>query len=160
MQSTSFAFAQRIAQKFAESNMTAEVTIVRPGPTTLDTVDGSLDVATGVTVYTGAARVYPVGGPVTLDLGDEPQYFSSAYVSVPLTDASGANVLPQVDDLVEIVDHPDPLAVGRLFRVTDVEAGGQLAVVRRMQVVGVQRFKAWEPDDQAETTHVPKEWLL
>jgi len=160
MQSTTFALAQRYAQRFAESNMTAEVIVTRPGAAALDASDGSLGVLDGVEVYSGRARVYPVAGPVTLDLGDEPQYFSSAYVSVPLTDSTGSNVLPQVDDLVEVVEHPDPLVVGRLFRVSDVEAGGQFAVVRRMQVVGVQRFKTWQPDDQAETAQVPKEWLL
>lgn len=151
---------QRYAQRFVEGNMTAVVRLSRPDPGVFDHVDGSLDVASGQVVYEGKGRVYPVSGPLTLNLGDEPQYFSQAFVSVPLVDDVGDNVLPQVDDLVEVLEHPDPLSVGRLFRVTDVEAGGQFAVVRRMQVVGVQRFRSWTPDEQAAETSVPREWLV
>lgn len=148
------------ARRFVESNMTAFVEITRPGEPDFVSSSGELEADSGPVVYEGKARVYTVSGPVTLELGDDPQYFSSAVVSVPLVDDFGVNVLPQVNDLVEIQEHPDPLMLGRRFRVMDVEAGGQFAVLRRMQVVGIQRGRTWEPDSQAEDAHVPREWLV
>jgi hypothetical protein len=152
--------AQTYARRFAEANMTALVELTRPGAALFDTVSGELAADEGPVVYEGKARVYPVAGPVMLDLGDGPQYFSSSYVSMPLVDDDGVNVLPEVDDLVEVLEHPDPLMLGRRFRVTDVEAGGQFAVVRRVQAVGVQRSRTWEPDAQAEQAEIPREWLV
>lgn len=151
---------QIYAQRFAESNMTAQVRVTRPGDAALDVETGELEADAGPVVYEGKGRVYSASGPATLDLGDEPQYFSTGYVSVPMVDASGSNVLPQVNDLVEVIEHPDPLMVGRRFRVMDVEAGGQFAVVRRMQVMGIQRGRSWTPDDQAEQTVIPREWIV
>lgn len=151
---------QIYAQRFVESNMTAVVEITRPGEAGFDVETGELTADTGPQVYFGKGRAYQAAGPATLELGDDPQYYSSGFVSVPLVDDSGSNVLPQVNDIVEVVEHPDPLMVGRMFRVMDVEAGGQFAVVRRMQVMGIQRGRNWVPDGQAEETVIPREWLV
>ena len=152
--------AQIYAQRFAESNMTARVVITRPGDAAFDAVSGELLADAGPVVYDGKGRVYPGSGPATLDLGDGPQYFTSGFVSVPMVDEDGVNVLPQVNDLIEVLEHPDPLMLGRRFRVMDVEAGGQMAVVRRMQVMGIQRDRSWIPDSQAEDAVVPREWMV
>ena len=69
--------------------------------------------------------------------------FSSSYVSLPLTvDDEATDV--QVDDIVLVLEHPDPAVVGRAFRVMDVDAGGQFPAARRLQVTGVQRSRNWE----------------
>jgi hypothetical protein len=151
---------QLYAQRFVESNMTATVRVTRPGDAGFDAVTGELTADSGPTVYEGRGRVYSASGPATLDLGDGPQYFSSGFVSVPMVDESGDNVLPQVNDLIEVLEHPDPLMLGRRFRVMDVEAGGQFAVVRRMQVMGIQRSRTWTPDSQAEEAVIPREWMV
>lgn len=151
---------QLYAQRFVESNMTAQVRVTRPGDAALDVETGELSADVGPVVYEGKGRVYSASGPATLELGDEPQYFSSGYVSVPIVDEIGANVLPQVNDLVTVLEHVDPLMVGRRFRVMDVEAGGQFAVVRRMQVMGIQRDRSWQPDSQAEDAVIPREWIV
>lgn len=148
------------ARRFAESNMTAQVEITRPGPAAFEPSSGELEAQPGPVIYEGKARVYAVSGPVTMDLGDDPQYFSSSMVSVPLVDDFGVNVLPEVNDLVRVLEHPDPLMLGRLFRVMDVEAGGQFAVLRRMQVMGIQRGRTWVPDTQAEDAVIPAEWMV
>ena len=124
--------------------MTASVKIVRMDDPALGE-DGGLAATEKHTVYEGKARVYGVSGPMTMNLGEEPQYFSSTYVSIPY-DA----VLPRVDDVITVTAHHDWTLVGRTFRVMDVEAGGQYPAVRRMQVTGVQNSKAWVQVGQSQ----------
>lgn len=145
---------RRYARRFAESNMTAVVRITRMDSPNFDDLDGILSAIAGDLVYEGQARVYGVAGPVQMALGEEPQYFSSTYVSIPL-----ASTMPRVDDVVEVLWHLDESMVGRKFRVQDVEAGGQFPTVRRMQVMGVQRSKQWV-DHPSVPRDIPEEWRV
>jgi hypothetical protein len=129
-----------VAREFAESNMTAEVSITRKASAVFDAETGSLTSGEPVVVYEGKARIYTVQGPVQNSYGDEPTYFSSTIVSVPVVTAT----LPRVDDLIEVTAHmADPIMVGRVFRVQDVEAGGQWMAARKLQVTGVQESQQW-----------------
>lgn len=128
-----------MAQAYAEGNMIAVVKVTRPSMPVFDRNTGGLAaMGNDSPVYEGKGRVYNVTGPVQYALGDEPQYFSSTFVSIPITAAK-----PRIDDVVVILSHPDPNVVGRSFRVQDVEAGGQIPVVHRMQVVGIQASREW-----------------
>lgn len=157
--------ARLYVRGYAERNMTAKVRITRPADAVLDDESGDLSAVTGSVVYVGKARVYPASGPVTYNLGEEVQYFQSSNVSIPLY-VGDAPIRPQVDDIVEILEHSDPLTVGKVFRVLDVESGGQLQAARRLQVVGVQRFKSWTPTDRQATPdsrdsrQIPPEWVI
>lgn len=156
--------AMRYARGFAERNMTAKVRITRPAPASLQP-NGELEAVAASVVYEGKARVYPATGPVTMNLGDENQYFQNSNVSVPLYDG-GVPVLPQVDDIVEVLWHDDPLFLNRVFRVMDVEAAGQIPTVRRMQVMGVQRWRSWTPEEKLTRApktpprEIPTEWIV
>jgi hypothetical protein len=145
---------RRYARRFAESNMTASVRVTRMDSPNFDDIDGLLTAITGDLVYEGPGRVYGVAGPVQMALGEEPQYFSSTYVSIPL-----ASDQPRVDDVVEVLEHSDASMVGRKFRVQDVEAGGQFPATRRMQVMGVQRSKQWT-DHPSVPRDIPDEWRV
>jgi hypothetical protein len=147
----------RYAQRYAEANMTATVAVSRMAEPSLDSITGNLAAIEAFLLYQGKARVYGVSGPMTMSLGEEPQYFSSTYVSIPL-----AAPMPQVDDVVEVLTHHDWTVVGRLFRVMDVEAGGQYPAVRRMQVTGVQNSKQWTSVAQQRhpVAAIPKEWQI
>jgi Family of unknown function (DUF6093) len=147
----------RYARRYAEANMTAQVKITRMDEAVLDE-SGGLTATEMHTVYEGKGRVYGVSGPMTMNLGEEPQYFSSTYVSIPY-DAT----MPRVDDVIKVTEHYDETLVGRTFRVMDVEAGGQYPAVRRMQVTGVQNSKAWVQVVQAQqhpVRAIPKEWRV
>ena len=159
---------QRYARGYAERNMLSLVRITRP--TQVPTLDPATGLATAgadlASVYEGKARVYGVSGPQTMNLGEEVQYFQSTYVSIPVY-VDGEATAPRVDDLVEVLEHSDPLMVGKRFRVMDVEIGGAVPSVRRMQVSGVQRFRSWTadavPGESAETPAsgvIPPEWLV
>lgn len=157
--------SMQYARGYAERNMTAKVKITRPAPASLDDESGDLSAVTESVVYIGKARMYPASGPVTMNLGEEVQYFQSSNVSIPLY-SNGEPTRPQVDDIIEILEHPDALAVGKFYRVMDVETGGQFQSVRRMQVVGAQRWRSWTatnrpgtPDDRTSKV-IPPEWLV
>lgn len=131
--------ARPYAQAYAEGNMIATVRVTRPSTPVFDRTTGGLaSMGAESVIHEGPGRVYNVTGPQQYALGDEPQYFSSTFVSIPITATK-----PRIDDVVEVLAHPDPNLVGRSFRVQDVEAGGQLPVVHRMQVTGIQSSRTW-----------------
>jgi hypothetical protein len=150
-----------IARVYAERNMNASVRIWRPDSPDFMPSDGKLYADEMFQVYEGKARVYTVSGPLTMGVGDEPTYYSSTMVSIPLalTDPYSSPELeipqsPRVDDVVQVTSHPDPLMMDRYFRVVDVEAGSQFPVTRRMQCVGIQASKQWGKPD------IPTEWII
>ncbi len=132
------ALAQQRARAYAEANMTGRVRVTRPTAPVFDRETGELGMAPDTVVWDGIARIYGVQGPATYSLGDEPQYFSSTFVSIPLAAQD-----PRIDDVVEVLEHLDDVLVGRFFRVQDVEAGGHMPVVHRLQVVGIQASRQW-----------------
>lgn len=147
----------RYARRYAEANMTATVRITRMDEPFLNS-SGDLIPEEMFTIYEGKGRVYSVSGPMTMNLGEEPQYYSSTYISIPLS-----ATLPRVDDVVEVLTHRDWTMPGRKFRVMDVEAGGQYPAARRMQVTGIQRSKQWgtsEPVHPAKELVIPEEWRV
>lgn len=150
-----------IARVYAERNMNASLVISRPANPILATNTGELQAETMFEVYSGKARVYNVQGPLTMGIGDEPTYFSSTYVSIPLALTSSFDdpqseiaESPRVDDIIQISTHIDPLMVNRYFRVMDVEAGSEFPAVRRMQCVGIQASKQWG------SPLIPTEWIV
>lgn len=137
-------FIMWTARTYAEGNMLSKVRIARMDDPQQD--PGNISVIHPVVarlLYEGKARVYTVSGPSGDMSMDEPQAFSSSNISVPLKDVDGNTVITQVDDLIEVVEHFDDLVVGRVFRVVDVDAGGQWPVVRRHMVSGAARFAGW-----------------
>lgn len=153
--------AAYIARVYAERNMDASVVISRPDSPDFSSDTGKLFADTMFEVYSGKARVYNVAGPLTMGIGDEPTYFSSTFVSIPLAlndpfskPQTSVAQSPRVDDIVQIAMHRDPLMVDRYFRVMDVEAGAQFPAVRRMQCVGIQASKQWG------SPQIPTEWII
>jgi hypothetical protein len=141
--------------------MDSMVRIWRPDTPGFVPEDGQLIAEEMFQVYEGKARIYNVQGPLTMGVGDEPTYYSSTFVSIPLDVevASEFPVLPvpqspRVDDIVQVEKHRDLLMVNRYFRVVDVEAGSQFPVARKMQVVGIQASKQWGKPD------IPTEWII
>lgn len=140
---------QRYVRGYTRGNMRDTVRIYRLGEPVFDPETGGLAPAPSADLYVGPARIYSVTGPVTYSLGDEPQHFSSTYISIPIADDLGElNEVPAIEDMVEALDVPgDASMVGRTFQVQDVEAAGQWTAVRRMQVVGVQEAPTWRPTE-------------
>jgi Family of unknown function (DUF6093) len=136
---------EQYVRSFARGNMRCTVTISRPSAPVFDPQTGSLAASSAQAFYDGPARVYTVQGPVTYSLGDEPQHYSSTYVSVPIIDDNGNAVpIPRVEDVVTVTADPgNPGMVNRSFQVQDVETGGQWSAVHRMQVVGIQASPQW-----------------
>lgn len=126
-------------RRYAESNMSATVTVVRKYKPVFNETTGELASASPSVIYTGKARVATSSGPLTYAVGDESSYFQALTVSIPVVTAD-----VMVDDLVLVTAHPgDPAVVGRVFRVTDVEAGGQWMAARKLSVVGVADSQQW-----------------
>lgn len=132
-------------RRYARFNMRNTVRITRPTTPVFDPLTGVLIRSGDELIYEGIARIYTVQGPMTYSLGDEPQRYSSTYVSIPVTDELGAPLpLPRIEDVIEVLIAPgDTTLEGRTFQVQDVEAGGQWMAVRRLQVAGIQASKQW-----------------
>lgn len=136
---------EEYVRRYARFNMRCTVRIVRPSAPVFDDTTGSLASDNTEEVYNGLARIYTVQGPVTYMLGDEPQHYSSTYVSIPVTDDLGAPLpSPRVEDVIFVLTSPgDSDLEGRTFQIQDVESAGQWTAVRRLQVVGIQASKVW-----------------
>lgn len=126
--------ASYLAESFCLDNMTSEVEVWRKTAPVFDTATGMLASKNDKLVYVGKARVHAVTGPLTMAVGDEPQYFSSTTISIP----ERVETIPQVDDVVTITDCPDDKAIGRSYRVTDVGVGGQMHSALAMSCTGIQ----------------------
>jgi hypothetical protein len=157
MYPTSRPFVTALATRYANRNMGDLGFITRPAATQ-ENPDGTIVGVPSGTIYEGPMRCYNITGPVTYQLGEEAQYFSSSYISVPmLHPMTGQIVAPMIDDIITVTMHPDALVINKLFRVMDVESGGQFNPVRRMQVTGVQPSKQWAAG--AVHPSVPPEWI-
>ena len=160
----SIAAARRRVRQAVEGNMVSTVRITRPPAGSLDDA-GELTVAEGPVVYEGKAHLSSVAGPVTYTIGDEVQFFSNGSVTIPLEDLNGPTWI-QVNDLVEVTGHDDPVMAGKRFRIIDVEATGLLVAGRKAQIIGIQRYPGWidsavrHPSSGRIPDEVPPEWRV
>jgi hypothetical protein len=159
-----------IVRSYTRFNQNATVRIMRMTDPVLGFDDESLNAVPSGVVYVGPGRVYTVSGPVQFMLGEEPQYFSSTYVSVPDTHVTpaadggydvGDPVLPRVDDVIEVVAHHDVRTQGTKLRVTDVQSAGQFHPFVVMTAVGAQWSKRWDhPSADDVDLTIPPEWVI
>ncbi len=159
----SFGLAARLASRFTLRNMTSVVECWRPVR-----VNPGTDVGMVLKrVYFGPARLHNVGGPNQQVLGDELTTFAGSTISTPVW-SSGAGswdaqfsaefasssarlVDVHIDDMFKVLKHSDPLVVDRMFRVIDVDSGGQFRVFRQFQVSIIQPSAEWRFVDEPVT---------
>jgi len=141
-------YARNYARLHAGAHMYYTVLIVRMASPSFNSSTGMMAAAEKRQIYLGPARIWTVSGPQVLGIGEDAMVFSTTYVSIPW----GTSPIPNTDDIVTVQSydpHPgygDPELVGRVYRVLDVELGGQMYAARRMQVTGIQPSAAWGPD--------------
>jgi hypothetical protein len=131
-------------RRYADANMTSLVEILRIDDPVIDADNPSVAEPVKVKrVYQGKARIYQASGQGGTAIADEDMAFSTSYISIPSVDPNGAVIPVQVNDFFRIIDTGDPELVGRMFRVLDVDAGGQWSASRRCMVTGAQRYEGW-----------------
>lgn len=144
--------ALEIARRYAVRNMNARVRVSRMAAPT-PSAGGSSEATVEETVYEGAGHLSVLSGPMTMGLGDVPQFFATTTLSIPVETALG-RIDPMVNDMVLVVSQDDPMAVGRVFRVMHVAAAGLLPVVHSLQLTG------WEASNYPADSSFPPEWLV
>lgn len=116
--------------------------------------DGSSEATSSGVVYQGRGHLAVLTGPLTMGLGDVPQFFASTVLSIPVVTELG-HVDPMINDMVEILRQDDPMIPERVLRVMHVETAGLLPVVHRLQLTG------WEQVNiQQDAASIPPEWLV
>ncbi|MEP7036249.1 MAG: hypothetical protein ABI934_11730 [Actinomycetota bacterium] len=141
----SITFATTIATASAQGSMNSLVLIEREGG--YNVVTREYDDAITKVVYdhptlpgSGAeAGVTVSAGPITMEIGDEPQYYDSLTLYLPAT----MPVLARIDDLVTVLVTPDADLVDRLFRVTAVAGGGRIYSSNKLSAIGIAPSKQW-----------------
>lgn len=141
----SLMFAQSLARPYAEGAMNSLVLITRSGGFNDET--GEYDPTLNQVIYddadypgTGAkAGVTMTSGPVTMEFGDEPQYFDNLTVWIP----KGTPLNPRIDDILRVMANPDAALIGRFYRVASVVAGGRLSPSNELQCSGAAPSKQW-----------------
>ena len=135
----SLALAQSLAQAVSAGAMNSDVTMTRPEDGSYDDQARAYVPPTGLPYYLGEAGITPADGPIVMDLGDEPAYYSSISWMLPV----GAP-LPRIDDQIKIIANPGSVhLVGRMFRVTNVKVGGRLVASTSGSATGVAPSKQW-----------------
>lgn len=145
----SLAYGQQLAMDFAVSAMNSLVLITRPGSSGYDQTTREYSPPNTVVVYDSVvvpgagdiAGVTSANGPITYNIGDEPTYYESLTVTIPTT----CPIQPRIDDLVTIKDNPDRDLINRVFRVTDVPAGGRINPSTTLTCTGIAPSRQWEP---------------
>lgn len=139
--------AKNLIRDNVEANMTSTILITRQNRADAASIDsaGEISVTAEQTIYEGVARLHNASGPVTYTIGEEVQFYSSGTATVPL-DVDSVPLDVWVNDVLHVTGSDDPVMVGRKFRVVDVEVAGVLAVGRRLQLVGIQRYAGWVDD--------------
>ncbi len=142
------AFAQPQAEHYAEGTMNSLVRIFRNPQFVFNETTRLVEPANETVVYDdvdfpgfGApAGITPATGPVTMEIGDEPQYYSNATVYIPV---GAAFLRPQVDDIVQVMANQDADFIRRMLRVVDVPDGGRIQASQQLTCVGVQPSSNW-----------------
>jgi len=143
---TVFRAASRYSRQYitrrAFGAMVDRVAINRAAGVELNTTTGMNVATAGVEIYQGQARIYSVAGPQVLDLGEADITLRSTYISIP----AGYLPAPQKDDIVTVLEaRSDEALIGKAFRVLDVDGGGLVRAVRRMQCVAWEESSSWRP---------------
>ena len=129
-------WAQPIAASYASGNRVYAVRISRPVVLpTYDRDTGVFDNPEDSLVYDGPARIYPLSGGAQLSTGDEITEASSVTISID----SDVELVPRVDDLIEVVEDgqsTETHLAHRVFTVVDVAVGGHFAIGFTLTAVG------------------------
>lgn len=134
----SLAFAQALAQPYADGAMNSLIVITRFGGG-WDAAKGEYEDGTPETIYDdpdfpgigGRAGITPTQGPITASFGDEPEYSDTVDIFVPKSAR-----LPMIDDAVLVTAGPDPQFRNRQYRVTGVIGSGRLVSSIHLTAIG------------------------
>lgn len=140
----SMGLAQTLIPPYAEGAMNSLVRITRPGSWKPD--EGEYDPDEGTVVYAddldpslGAmAGITTSSGPMTLTIGDEPEYYDTLMVYIPRGSPE-----PWIDDILVVMANPEADMIGRIFRVTSVGVGGRLQGSINMICTGAAKSHQW-----------------
>ena len=141
----SMRFAQRLASSTATGSMNSRVVIRRGGGWDPETYEYSPSRTT--VIYDdpdtpdagGIAGITVAQGGSQLDLGDEPQYFDSVTVFLPIDLVTQ----PMINDIVVVKDNPESDLIGRMFRVVNVPVGGRIAASTQLACTGIAPSREW-----------------
>lgn len=132
---------QYIARR-ALGAMVDRISINRPGDVQLNPTTGMNVAVAGEEIYQGQARIYSVSGPQVVDLGEADIALRMTYVSIP----SDWLPVPQRDDIITVLEaRSDEGLQDKAFRILDVDGGGLVRAVRRMQCVSWEENSSWRP---------------
>jgi hypothetical protein len=140
----SMGVAQAMIPAYSEGAMNSLVRITRPGSWSADS--GEYDPDDGTVIYAddvdptlGAmAGIAPSSGPLTLSVGDEPEYYDTLIVYLPRSADE-----PWIDDLLVVMANPEADMIGRVFRVASVGAGGRLHGSVSLTCTGTAKSHQW-----------------
>jgi len=133
--------SRKYLSRQVNSVMIDTVAIYRPGKVSFNTTTGQNQATEESKIYQGKARIYSVSGPQVVAVGEADLTFRSTYISIP------ADVLPAPhrDDIVLVLESvSDEELQGKGFRVLDVEGGGLVMAVRRMQCQAMEESSSWQ----------------
>lgn len=141
----SMSLAQSLVEPYAEGAMNSLVRITRNGGWDPDLAEYNPDGETVIYADSdddtiGAmAGVTSSSGPISMDVGDEVEFYDSITVMIPRSHPAE----PRINDLVRIMAGPDTDLIGRYFRITGVPVGGRLLPSNTFTATGIAKSRTW-----------------
>jgi hypothetical protein len=125
-------YSQAYIQNKAQELMNSRVKIFTPdlGGGTYDPVTGDVTPGEGTFKYEGPARIWEVPGGQNIVIGEEEVTVTQTYLSIPYW----VMPLPEMDDVIAVLESDDPDLVGRTVIIQNTIRGGGLRASRRFQV--------------------------
>lgn len=131
--------SREYARRRSTDHMDSTIKLFRYGQISFDDLTGMLTVPDRDPIYTGIARIWQLDEGQPVISGDADIATASTSISIPFY-----SVMPKRDDIVVVVLCPqDTNLVGTAFRVMNVDGGGLIGAVRRMQCVALADSGQW-----------------
>jgi hypothetical protein len=94
----------------------------------------------GPVKYEGPARIWEVPGGSEVIIGDEKYVITQSNMSIPWN----VSPLPEVDDLIIVVDSDDADLVGRSINIESAVRGGGMRASRRFEIsISTSKKDTW-----------------
>jgi hypothetical protein len=119
--------------------MNAKVRINKPVPA-YDPATRTTTNTEGPVKYEGPCRIWEVPGGNQIVIGDEEFVITQSYMSIPWN----VSPLPEVDDLIIVVDSDDADLIGRSINIESAVRGGGLRASRKFEIsISTSKKDTW-----------------
>lgn len=131
------AYAARYIRERAGDLLSDRCRITRGVEHVLDPDTNEYTQPEGELIYEGLCRLWETNAGMSVQLGGEEVHVANTYLSLPWD----IDPIPEMEDLVEMIESKDPDVIGRTYTLGAPARGGNLRATRKFVVKGESSSK-------------------